>query len=139
MTVRVTIRGKEGLQKKIAEYAKKAPRRLDQVLTKAAFNTHNFAVTAIQQGAKSGREYRRGNKTHIASAPGQAPATDTGNLVQNITVKKEGPLRYSVGSRKDAFYGFWLEFGTSDMAPRPWLQPAYDQAVILLKRDLRGV
>lgn len=33
---------------------------------------------------KHGRLYRRGNRSHRASAPGEAPAIDTGNLINSI-------------------------------------------------------
>src|SRR5262245_62766200 len=33
---------------------------------------------------KSGRVYKRGNRTHTASAPGEAPAIDTGFLANSI-------------------------------------------------------
>lgn len=38
-----------------------------------------------------------------------------------------GPtVTYGVGTRGMAFYGKFLEFGTSKMAARPWLRPAVD-------------
>ena len=50
-----------------------------------------FAIDAgvkhkIQRGPNSGRIYEkyRPRRTHQASAPGQAPATDTGNLIGSI-------------------------------------------------------
>ena len=51
------------------------------------------AIKSIQSGPKSGRIYEKYNprRTHRASAPGQAPASDTGNLVRNIVVKQENP------------------------------------------------
>ena len=49
------------------------------------------AVRSIQQGSKSGKTYKRYNptRTHKASAPGEAPASDTGFLVSNIRVKEQ--------------------------------------------------
>ena len=49
------------------------------------------AVKSIQSGAKSGIVYQKYNprRQHRASAPGQAPASDTGNLVSKIRVKQK--------------------------------------------------
>ena len=46
------------------------------------------AIKSIQTGAKSGVMYQMYNprREHRASAPGQAPASDTGNLVSKIIV-----------------------------------------------------
>lgn len=63
-------------------------------------------------------------KTHQASAPGEAPATDIGTLLANIIAEKLGPGRSGVGAGKPAFYWKWLEFGTSFMEPRPFVRPA---------------
>lgn len=77
---------------------------------------------SIDRGPKSGRTYGR----HQASAPGQAPATDTGGLVNSINWRTfNRGLSAEVGS--NIFYAHFLEEGTSKMAPRPWLQPAYEK------------
>jgi HK97 gp10 family phage protein len=136
----VKIHNSKRLQKKINSYGKKAPKALDQALTKAAFNTQNIAVLEIQQGAKTGRVYKkRGGKAHKASAAGEAPATDEGILVQNITVEKKKIMHYDVGSRKAAPHGYWLEFGTSRMDARPWLTPAVKIARKELSEDLKRI
>lgn len=130
------LKGDKALERKLKKYVKSAPKVIDALLAKAAFHTHNVAVTSIQNSPATGEVYTRGNITHRASAPGEAPATDTGQLVQNITVKKEDIMHYTVGSRKDAPHGFWLEFGTSRMDARPWLTPAYQQGKKKLNEDI---
>ena len=87
----------------------------------------NTAVQSIQQGAKSGVVYEKYNprRTHKASAAGQPPATDTGFLVNNIALKIDADsLGASVESRAD--YSMFLEFGTSKMSARPFMQPALE-------------
>ncbi len=87
----------------------------------------NTAVSSIQQGAKSGVIYEKYNprRTHKASSAGQPPATDTGFLVNNIGLKIDSDgLGASVESRAD--YSVFLEFGTSKMAARPFMQPALE-------------
>ena len=101
---------------------------LKQLVGRAANLVRNTAVTSINQGAKSGVVYEKYNprRTHRASAAGEPPATDTGYLVSNIftNIDTDG-LGASVESR--AGYSSFLEFGTSKMAARPFLQPALEE------------
>ena len=86
------------------------------------------AIRSIQTGPKSGRIYEKYNprRTHRASAPGQAPASDTGNLVSQIRVRQKNPDEVVVES--NALYSSFLEFGTSKMLPRPFLFPATEKS-----------
>ena len=85
------------------------------------------AVRSIQQGSKSGKTYKRYNptRTHKASAPGEAPASDTGFLVSNIRVKEQKDV---VVVSSEASYSKFLEFGTSKMLARPFLFPAFEKS-----------
>jgi len=86
------------------------------------------AKESIVSGSPSGRTYTRGSISHTASAAGQPPASDTSFLVQNITsqVKSEGTnvIGQIVAS---APYAKPLEFGTTQMSPRPFMQPALNK------------
>ena len=86
------------------------------------------AVKSIQSGAKSGIVYEKYNprRTHRASAPGEAPASDTGNLVSKITVRQDGKDKTNVESNAD--YSAFLEYGTSKMQPRPFMFPAFEKS-----------
>lgn len=72
----------------------------------------------------SGRVYKR----HVASAPGQPPAPDTGNLRRNwrlmpiaITSSGKGDgIRIYLRMRSDVPYAMFLEKGTRKMAARPF-------------------
>ncbi len=53
----------------------------------------------------------------------------TGNLAANIVVgepkgEKPDEIAVAIGPNKDAFYGLFVELGTSKMAARPFLAPA---------------
>jgi len=64
-------------------------------------------------------------KKHFASKPGTPPARLSGDLLKTTHSEVEqGPLvvRGFVGSERD--YALWLETGTRNMAPRPFLRPA---------------
>ncbi len=75
----------------------------------------------IQDGAKTGRLYRYGKVVHQASAPGEAPATDTGFLANSIEFFVRG-LTGVIAILAE--YGACLEFGTSRVAARPYLRPS---------------
>ena len=86
------------------------------------------AIKSIQTGAKSGVMYQMYNprREHRASAPGQAPASDTGNLVSKIIVRQKSQDVTSVES--NANYSAFLEYGTSKMQPRPFMLPAFEKS-----------
>ena len=72
----------------------------------------------------SGRVYRNG---HVASAPGEPPAPDTGNLRKNWRQKVIAApngigngVRVRMQIKTDTFYAKFLEYGTRKMAPRPF-------------------
>lgn len=101
---------------------------LRQLVGRAGNLVRNTAVQSINQGAKSGVMYEKYNprRRHRASAAGEPPATDTGFLVNNIALKVDvDGLGASVESRAD--YSTFLEFGTSKMAARPFMQPALEE------------
>lgn len=91
--------------------------KADAIVKTAAFQVESNAKTAVQTGAKTGRVYKRGKgKSHQASAPGEAPATDTGNLVNGISTQKVGDANWEVPVAAD--YAAKLE------EDRPFLEPA---------------
>lgn len=101
----------------------------------AAFKTHSNAVRGIQRGPATGRVYKRGGITHQASALGQYPASDTGRLASSVQIEGIGKPIVSVGTALQ--YGRFLEFGTVNMAPRPWLTPSFEMALRDVIRDAK--
>ena len=78
----------------------------------------------------TGRVYRRkGQPPHQASSAGQPPATDTGNLGNNISssvkARADGAVVGQIIAATE--YAVHLEFGTSQMAARPFMTPALRQ------------
>lgn len=95
------------------------------------------AIRSIQKGPKTGRVYKRkGGKTHQASAPGEPPATDTGDLVKSIKRIINGPVA-GVGTSMQ--HGKHLEFGTSKVKARPWLFPALEGQRRAYEQGLRQI
>lgn len=128
MKLRISIEGAQtadALVKVLDEVPAKAERGLRRAVARAALRVEGEAKESIQRGVKTGRLYRTYNKKklHRASAPGEAPATDTGTLVSRLSHQiSSGGLEAVVGS--DVDYGSYLEFGTRGMAARPFLRPA---------------
>lgn len=75
---------------------------------------------------KSGREYPRRNR---ASAPGEAPARQTGTLQASISEPRVGKVgRKVVGVLFIAApYAGYLERGTPRIKPRPFVRPAIEE------------
>lgn len=73
----------------------------------------------------TGRVYSKGKgKIHIASAPGQPPAIDIGNLQSSIQSKVQVRGLNVIGEvGSDMPYSLYLEVGTRTMAKRPYLMP----------------
>jgi HK97 gp10 family phage protein len=90
-----------------------------------------FAIEAeaklLMTGVKTGREYRRRGRIHIASAPGESPAVDTGFLINSIQtdVKSDTETVVTIAAE----YAEALEFGTENMAARPFVRPAIDSVL----------
>ncbi len=72
----------------------------------------------------SGRVFVRRGIRHQASAPGEPPAADTGNLRSKIGFQIKAPGRIGIGVAAGAPYWKFLEFGTRFIDPRPFLRPA---------------
>lgn len=76
------------------------------------------------------KSYYTSNKTkaHHPSLPGNPPAVDTSRLKGSIEYEVHNNKKEVYGivgtTQKDPDYGLYLEYGTSKMAPRPWLKPA---------------
>lgn len=83
----------------------------------------SHAKRAMLSSGRSGDTYEKYNprRRHTASAPGEAPASDLGTLVNSGFVEAEGDSVF-VGFRTE--YADYLETGTSSMRERPFLRPA---------------
>jgi HK97 gp10 family phage protein len=135
-SIKLSVVGLDELTATLAQYGQRAEKEISNVVRITAFDVEADAIKSIQRGTKSGRTYEKfkPRRTHRASAPGEAPAGDTGDLARRITAEKERELQWSVGT--DLPYGRFLEFGTMKIAERPWLRPAIEKNRALFRKRI---
>jgi hypothetical protein len=93
------------------------------------------AVRLIESPPKTGRIYRRRGVEHQASAPGEAPAADTGTLAGSIITEFDrSELLGTVAAT--AVYAQALELGTPRIRPRPYMRPALIAKAHIIERDM---
>jgi|TARA_R100000482_G_scaffold39441_1_gene13520 HK97 gp10 family phage protein len=126
--IKATVVGSLNVEANISKFTKESKQLLKQAVFKGVADVEKDAKISIQRGGKSGFVYQRYNprRTHQSSAPGEAPASDTGFLVNSIKRKMDGDgFGGEIASR--AFYSKFLEFGTVKMLPRPFMFPALEK------------
>jgi hypothetical protein len=139
----IHVSGVQEVQKALAAFGREVAADISTAVQASALEALTDVRKAIQGPPKTGREYPRGvngDKIHRASAPGEAPATDTGALVNSIYLTEIDPLTYAIGSRLE--YAFVLEFGWSpdrQGTKRPSWIPAAERAQPRLEKRLRRV
>lgn len=115
--VSLDIQGGDQLAAALRKLGRDGERELSKAIVKTALEVRGDIVKKYQRGPKTGRIYERGNISHQASAPGEAPATDTGRLASSVEYKLRNRFAATVGS--NVVYGAYLEWGTRKIAPRP--------------------
>ena len=95
-------------------------------LLKLAWQTYRELKLTISEGIRSGKTYKRGDKIHIASAPGEPPVTDSGKLVNSIGTPKKDNNSYIIPINSQ--YAMYLETGTIKMQPRPYIKRSMKKA-----------
>lgn len=99
------------------------------------------AVLLITTGKKTGRVYRRRGVEHQASAPYEAPASDTSILVNSRRIVLI-PDRLRARLVFSAKYARALEHGTKKMKPRYFARRALfetrDEVTMVVRRAVAG-
>ena len=119
----MSVQGLDDVLKRLGKFEAEMEQQTKDIVSATALSIHGHAVKEIQRGKKSGAIYQRSNKTHRASATGEAPATDTGALVSSLQLKGAGSTTMYVFTNL-LNYAPFLEFGTSKMGERPFMRPA---------------
>lgn len=100
-----------------------------------AMDTQQEAVRGIQRGPASGQTRADGSR---ASAPGEFPMSDTGRLASNVDMILATPAKMQAKVGTNIIYGAYLEFGTSRMAARPWLERSFRKAAEGVAKELKA-
>jgi hypothetical protein len=128
MRPRITVNNAERVRAAIEQYGESIEKNVRRLIQDAALKAVTEVKQKIQGPPKTGVIYERGKIKHQSSAPGQAPATDTGTLVSSIYYI--GAKSPRIGSRLP--YAFYLEYGTMMMRPRP----SWVHAVVRARNNL---
>lgn len=130
MRIQAGLIGFQKLEKKLGEIGAAFDRAANQATIESTLLIHETAVKSLQSNSDGDAQTRYNPKREVhASKPGETPNTDTGRLAQSIQFEfeeKTGKKTGIVGTNLK--YGAYLEFGTEDMEPRPWLAPAVSAA-----------
>lgn len=118
------LSGVDKALKQANQLAKAFEKNRDLAVKEGTLALHREAVLVVSEnsGGDTAKRYNPSRNVSV-SKPGNPPHTDTGQLRQSIKFDvKEGTGR--VGSNLK--YAAWLEFGTENMRPRPWLSVAVE-------------
>lgn len=137
MIVSIKVTGTKELARALRSMSDEVREKVGQATQATALELRAEVIKSIQRGPKSGVTYQKYNprRSHKASAPGQAPATDLGRLVGSIRYEKASQMRATVGAY--AVYAAYLEFGTRKMAARPFMRPAAEKVRASFERRIR--
>lgn len=105
-------------------------------VVRGAHAVQEEAIRLVQDPPKTGRTYRRRGVEHQASAPGEAPASDTGNLAGNITVDEPNLATLTVTVTARTKYSAALEFGTPTIEPRSFMRVALQSKRVEIEADI---
>lgn len=122
--ITATFENADAVARALRQYGERAEAEIGRAVQAQALDVRSDIQRRIQRGPKTGATYTRGGITHRASAPGEAPATDTGALVSSIQYRAVDALTAEIESR--LAYASMLEFGTVHMDPRPSWTPAVE-------------
>jgi hypothetical protein len=139
---RVTIEGDAALFAKLKHLDEAVMKNVAEALQRSAENVRNRAVMGIAKGPKTGRVYThrfpsvfaggrmravdKRARPHTASAPGEYPAADTGNLQNSIFTDEfvEEGVHMKAEVWADAEYAKPLEYKPVWKGGRPFLRRA---------------
>ena len=133
---RIRLEGTKEFRRALENMSDDIAAKVGEVVMETAAGIEAGVKLRIQQGPATGRTYKRRSVTHTASAPGEAPASDTGALMGSIYHESTGPLSAIVGAR--IAYAAYLEFGTRKIAPRPAWVPEVEMTRPEFVNDIRA-
>lgn len=130
MRIKVNIGGRKKARDTLREFGKRAGVTANRAGDIMADRLIQVIQELLESGPKTGRLYRRYNprRIHQASAPGQPPASDLGNLARSFRAVPQKINQYAykniVGS--NMVYAAALQYGNpeTNLLPRPYIDVA---------------
>lgn len=124
--VTITLSGAKELQAAITGMSEDMRAEVGKAVMGTAVELRRDVIKSVQSGPASGRVYQKYNprRTHQASAPGQAPMSDTGRLANSVYFDTVNQLTATVGSR--LIYALYLEYMPPTRGGRPFFRPAVE-------------
>lgn len=124
--IRASLTGSKELKAALKRIGSNADKEIEAAVRITAQAVRVHAQRSIARGTKSGTVYDKTQprRSHRASAPGEAPATDTQRLIGSIRANVTGT---SASVIVNTVYAAALEFGTSTIEARPFLIPALER------------
>lgn len=134
MSISIDLKGVDKTLDKLKKLGVKGRMAAVKVVTVGTLRIHRDVIDSLGTDGKSGAIRMSHGSPHQASAPGEAPSSDTGELRKGITfnvdtAKIEGTIR------SKAPYSLDLELGTHNMEPRPFLVPAFYRNLPAINQD----
>lgn len=128
MELSVKIEGLDNFKKMTSGMQSLVIKEMAGALKASGEKVRGEAIQSILGGGKTGKLYKRGGKFHTASAAGEAPANDSGRLAGSIHTVKSGNEALIIAGRGQVKYARMLEYGTKNMAERPFMYPALEKS-----------
>jgi hypothetical protein len=138
MVTSITLEGDKALMAALAKLGDDIPEEVSQAVSATALEIQGDVKKRIERGPASGRVYQKykPDRTHQASAPGQAPMTDSGDLAKFVIFNVVNKMTAEVTNHLD--YAPMLEFGTFKIAPRPAWVPATEAAAPKFRKRIEA-
>lgn len=130
-TLRMEVKGLKELIDGLLAIDQHFAAELSDVVNATGLELRGDIIKRYQRGPASGRTYQKHKprRTHQASAPNEAPMTDTGRLQGGTLFDKTGPASVKVFNVIE--YAAALEYGSTisrgRIAPRPAWRPAIEK------------
>jgi HK97 gp10 family phage protein len=119
-------------KKKLEQIIRTSPDQFDTALRELAVEGVNLIVLSFGS-SPPGATYGG----HVASQAGYPPNVDTGALRASIRFERKAKHEYWI--MDGVVYGYHLESGTSKMAARPFMRPAFEQLRKMFADKFRNV
>ena len=127
----ITMDGGKELQAALRNMGPELQEVVGQIVEGTGLELRGDIIKRYANGPATGAFRKDGSR---ASAPGEAPMSDTSLLEVNTIYRMIDDMTVEVSN--DVFYAAWLEYGTTQMAPRPAWRPAVEEAMPMFRSRL---